>query len=55
MLDNIQNGCRPEIFNKGHMGSSMTKRFQEKPKCNSCFKSSKKTPQNSYLLKIIKN
>ncbi|MBA1420233.1 MAG: serine hydrolase [Epsilonproteobacteria bacterium] len=36
MLSDIQNGCRPEIFNKGHMGAAMTKHFKEKPKCNAC-------------------
>ncbi len=35
MIGRIQNGCRPEIFDKGHLGPSMTKRFQEEPKCNS--------------------
>ncbi len=35
MLASIQNGCRAEIFNKGHLGPSMTKRFHEAPKCNS--------------------
>ena len=34
MLASIQNGCRPEIYNKGHLGPSMTKRFHEEPKCN---------------------
>ena len=34
MLTDIQNGCRPEIFNKGHMGIAMAKRFAEQPKCN---------------------
>jgi len=35
MLDTIENGCRAEIFNKGHLGPAMTKRFGEEPKCNS--------------------
>ena len=34
MLADIQDGCRPEIFSKGHMAPVMTKHFQEKPKCN---------------------
>jgi len=34
ILSDIQNGCRPEIYNKGHMGPAMTKHFKEKPKCN---------------------
>ena len=34
MLDNIQNGCRPEMYDKGHLGPSMAKRFQTQPVCN---------------------
>jgi len=34
ILSSIQNDCRPEIYLKGHMGPSMTKRFGEQPKCN---------------------
>ena len=35
MLDVIRTGCRPAIFDKGHMGAAMTRRFKEKPRCNS--------------------
>ncbi len=34
MLADIQHGCRPAIYNKGHMGVAMAKHFQEQPVCN---------------------
>jgi CubicO group peptidase (beta-lactamase class C family) len=34
MIDDIQNGCRPEIFDKGHLGPAMTRHFKTQPKCN---------------------